>query len=504
MSEPSPFDFAFFLDDLSKPQVAELSDSKSISGFTVIGEASAKLRKEFTNQGNIVGMSCSLLDRPGDGTSGYNLWPKIKGLFTSSSPVADKKSLAEDILDSVLRYVPEFPDKNESVAKPGYTIWAQDFEFNPGKVDLHNEVYAAITAILWAGRQLLGKDFLITPVPSSSLFKNLGDFNTDVILNGDGSTPYLTSLGLNELKDDNPQKNPDPSGPIWHGEWNFLSMLYENELIDGFLGQQYSINNADAIPGSISADTRHFYPSQNLPYSIISSWDGEVPQLQNNDQPPPPWKSHYDGLLPYQSGIYIHEEVPQNFNPSEYLIPENDGLISLSISEDQSQAPVLDFSDLSDTDSIDVSYRINRNVNQDATLGFYRVLNADGWVRDPITGDILKPGDSDYTSAALNDKNVVEELSRLNAIDRQITSNSTIIQETSMLAPFVQTIPNRHLPSIRLFHTYFAFEDANPDEINHFSVLGPNTFGTEVNPGGGNLKYDDMIIELSFNNVESI
>ncbi|KZR69154.1 hypothetical protein PMIT1313_01614 [Prochlorococcus marinus str. MIT 1313] len=81
--------------------------------------------------------------------------------------------------------MPELSEVNET-SEGGYVFWAQDIEYDPTWVEKTggnaNEVYAGITALLWAGRQVLGDDFIIAPVPSSSILKNPGDFDTDVII----------------------------------------------------------------------------------------------------------------------------------------------------------------------------------------------------------------------------------------------------------------------------------------------------------------------------------
>ena len=238
--------------------------------------------------------------------------------------MSERHGLAKSILKAALKYRREFPKTFEATptARGGFTIWAQDFEFDPDAVVDANEVYAGITAVLWAGRQLLGKDFLIIPVPASSLFKNLGEFNTKKILRGRGEKPYLAALQLKAL----PRNNPEGGR---YREWNFLSMLYQNGLIDGFLGQQYSMNNPDALPGSISKDTRQFYPRQNLPYAIISSYD-DPPQLSNTTISNKPWKSYFHGSLPFKLGVYFAGEVPIGVNPAAYLSPSRQSLKSKS------------------------------------------------------------------------------------------------------------------------------------------------------------------------------
>ncbi|NCA17769.1 MAG: PEP-CTERM sorting domain-containing protein [Betaproteobacteria bacterium] len=301
--------YAYFLDVLSDSNV-----SNTPAGYAVIGEASSTQRASWTDNGRIVGMSVAL---------NSSLWSTISSNFSSSTPVVNKQLLAQNIINSALQYPGEFPLSSERTptTSNGYVIWAQDFEFESSSST--DELYAGVTAVLWAGRQLLGTDFKIIPVPASYLFKTLGGYNSSNIVNGVGSTPYLASLGLSAPPKSNPQAS---SG----GEWNFLSLLHANDLIDGFLGQQYAENNQEALPGSVSSDTLHFY--QDIPYAILSAHDNPS-QLTDTTIGGPPWQSHYDGDMPFQAGVYWHTDVDSSFNPSSVLTPTEQSLTSLAIPE---------------------------------------------------------------------------------------------------------------------------------------------------------------------------
>jgi hypothetical protein len=299
--------FAYFLDYLTDSNV-----SSTPAGYAVIGEASKNRRESWTEDGRIVGMSVAFNYVALNTT----LWSTISSNFSSNTPVVNKQQLAQNIINSALQYPGEFPLSVERTptANNGYVIWAQDFEKDTSSTD---ELYAGVTAVLWAGRQLLGTDFKIIPVPASYLFKTLGGYNSSNIVNGVGSTPYLASLGLSA-----------PPPPSSGGEWNFMSLLYKNGLIDGFLGQQYAVNNPDALPGSVSSDTLHFY--QNIPYAILSAHDNP-PQLSGTP-PDPKWQSHYDGDMPFQAGVYWGQEiVDSTFSPSTYLAPTDRPLTSLGL-----------------------------------------------------------------------------------------------------------------------------------------------------------------------------
>jgi hypothetical protein len=153
---------------------------------------------------------------------------------------------------------------------------------------------------MWAGRQVLGDSMKILPVPSSSLFKTLGSdtqgaYSSDHIIHGNGATPYLASLGLTGL----PTNPAAGSG----GEWNFLSLAYENKLIDGFFGQQYN----PTFTGVITTDTKPFY-SADLPYALMSSY-ADPAQVATGG----PWSTVYNGNIPFHAGVYWEGVVDQSW-----------------------------------------------------------------------------------------------------------------------------------------------------------------------------------------------
>lgn len=277
----------YFLGDTSPSQFVNTPP-----GYGVIGEFSPDDRKTLTEGGRIIGQSVALQNN--DGTDGYSLWSLIDDLFASSTPVpeSDKTTLAQTILSRVMLYPGEFPTPAEGTptAAGGYVFWGQDFEFTPDKSSTDG-AYAGVLAVMWAGKQILGDAVKIYPVPASSIFKTLGGdiqgaYNSAHIINGDGTKPYLTSLGLTGLP-----VNPSPDSG---GEWNFLSLAYANNLIDGFIGQQYNSSST----GTVTADTRAFYSSA-LPYSLMSAYANPAQVATGG-----PWNSDYYGNIPFHAGVY--------------------------------------------------------------------------------------------------------------------------------------------------------------------------------------------------------
>ena len=294
--------FAYFLDELTDRTPEEIPKN-----IVLIGEISNTQRQEWRDKGRIIGMSCALKGQSAG--TGFDLWPYIKDAIPEK--IKSQKKVAKKIIDSALIYPDEFQSKQESIPskKKGHTIWMQDFEFTPNKAKT-NDAYAGITALLWAGKTLLGDQASIIPVPASSIFKNLGDPNLDKIFK---NSDYLKALELTNLRKTNPEEASN-------GQWNYLSVLKHNNLIDGFLGQQYSENNDDALPGSIAKDTRNFDPSTSLPYAILSN----VEQLRKTSVGKRPWASYFDGDMPVQAGVYFAGGISpkkKDFKADAYLKP---------------------------------------------------------------------------------------------------------------------------------------------------------------------------------------
>jgi len=473
--------YAYFVDNLQ----ATLDKSEIPKDAVPIGEIKTTSRTALRHEGRVIGMSCALNDRK---FAGRNLWPLISSFLPARIDDRNRKKVAQDILNATLVYPGEFPSESETQpnAKGGYTIWAQDFEFAPGNLnqDEVNQVYAGVITMLWAGRQILGNKAKIIPVPSSSLFKNLGDPAIASLLESSG---LLGALELQNLPLTNPQKGSD-------GQWNVLSVLHHNGLIDGFLGQQYSSKNPDALPGSVSLDTRAFeVKTESIPFAILSS----IHQLESTTIDGPPWQSHYDGDMPIKAGVYFPDTIPKNFNPAKYLIPKRDGLVSLAIGSLQNSTSdvLLDLRSLTHLQELTVDVSSSREALFNSRVGFYVVQDRDGAVIDPISGALIHPEDDGYQQAALSPTNSVTALQGLKATDNHSSDRLETLQGGVVIAPVVEVLePGKEA-------IYFSFAAANPDGFNHFQRLASNKIGMEDLPNGGDQDFNDLIMDFSFFDV---
>jgi hypothetical protein len=157
------------------------------------------------------------------------------------------------------------------------------------------------------------------------------------------------------------------------------------------------------------------------------------------------------------------------------------------LGRDQQVAPVLNFTGL-DGQSVRFDVEVSREADFNSKLGFYRVVNVQGAVRDGVTGAILTPGDANYTKAALDPTNLANLREFSVADDRTDVFSSLTVSEPGLLAPYASVNGN----------TLFGFASANPDGRSHFKVLAQNVFAYEdtIGTSNGLADFDDMLIAI--------
>lgn len=149
--------------------------------------------------------------------------------------------------------------------------------------------------------------------------------------------------------------------------------------------------------------------------------------------------------------------------------------------------------DLASTGFASVASRVeaSREADYDSNVGFYRVLNGNGDVRDPVSGAVLKPGERGYAQAALASANRAAA-SQLSRADDQSASETLVFQSFSDgLVALYGTV-------VTTGQTFFSFTAANADGYNHFRFLDANKVGFEDLFGGGDRDHNDLIVDLSF------
>jgi len=171
----------------------------------------------------------------------------------------------------------------------------------------------------------------------------------------------------------------------------------------------------------------------------------------------------------------------------QLALQEDEASLAGFVARQQHQAAVLDFTGLGTAEVAGV-LELAREASYNSQVSFYRVLNASGAVADPVTGAPILPGQPGYEAAARASQ--VSNLSRLSVSNNRTTSRSVTVLDSFMLAPLAD------VESGTTRHTFFAFNEANADGVQHFQVLGDNVFGFEDLYGGGDRDFDDLIFSF--------
>ncbi|MEQ9671136.1 putative Ig domain-containing protein [Coleofasciculus sp. G2-EDA-02] len=135
----------------------------------------------------------------------------------------------------------------------------------------------------------------------------------------------------------------------------------------------------------------------------------------------------------------------------------------------------------------------------DNSVGLYVIENEEGAVKDPMTGQLIHPGNEGYAQAAIAQRVVSD-------VNRGMVTFNTQLQGGSLLAPYIiangtteewltENSTNQYL-GYREPIAYFAYLGANPDKVDHIRLLGDNTFGFEDLYKGGDNDFDDLTFQV--------
>ncbi|MCT0227515.1 hypothetical protein KQ300_04830 [Synechococcus sp. CS-1331] len=153
--------------------------------------------------------------------------------------------------------------------------------------------------------------------------------------------------------------------------------------------------------------------------------------------------------------------------------------------------PLFDFSDSGGLATANLE--LSRSASATNTLGFYRVIDTEGRVRT-ATGQIIKPGEPGYATAALAPGNLVTELQNLSLSKDGSSSRAVFVDETGLLAPFATLRTTGGPDGVQVF----GFNDASA--FDHFLALSGNTLAIEdLRPpfAGQEPDYNDLTASIN-------
>lgn len=152
--------------------------------------------------------------------------------------------------------------------------------------------------------------------------------------------------------------------------------------------------------------------------------------------------------------------------------------------------------------TVKADFSVFREAAYNNEVYFYKVDNADGLIGniDPANATT-----ANYLQAAINNlikDQITGELIKLATPNQGIQTTKATIAAGSILAPLI--VINGSLSQLTDANTnndpqvYFPYLGVNADGVDHIRLLGNNTFGFEDLPGGGDLDYNDVIINMNF------
>lgn len=136
-------------------------------------------------------------------------------------------------------------------------------------------------------------------------------------------------------------------------------------------------------------------------------------------------------------------------------------------------------------------------------IGFYAVTDAATGAIDIGNGQTLKPDQEGYAKAAianaiLNSLELGKNDSKSNLTIPGGGIYAPIVIAQGSLTDFANTNA-ANSGGANAIHAYFNYIGANPDKIDHFRLLGNNTFGVEDQFGGGDKDFNDLVVNFNIN-----
>lgn len=145
-----------------------------------------------------------------------------------------------------------------------------------------------------------------------------------------------------------------------------------------------------------------------------------------------------------------------------------------------------------------VIFTITRDADFNNSVGFYEA-NADGSVVDELSGTTIAPGEGGYLEAVIANRLDIELNVPNNGEQAEFTAE---LPGGTIIAPFL--VVNGSIAEVADDDTssdpkvYFTYAEANTDGFDYIRSIGTNQLGFEDFPGGGDLDFDDIVVEFDF------
>ncbi|NEP02522.1 MAG: DUF4114 domain-containing protein [Symploca sp. SIO2E9] len=137
------------------------------------------------------------------------------------------------------------------------------------------------------------------------------------------------------------------------------------------------------------------------------------------------------------------------------------------------------------------------------SVGLYIVQNEQGTVIDPLTNQLINPGEAGYAEAAISIGQNLFEASRDETVSVQLGNAiyAPFIIADGTTEQFLSNNPNNQGEGEQEPLAYFAYLGANPDGVDHVQLLGDNLFGFEDLFAGGDQDYFSKRRDVNVTNL---
>ena len=310
MTTSSVKPYGFFLDTISSYGNAPI-------GSVIMGETSVKNQAKINKDGYYFGISAAFWSgqlgpdgitrkgTTGDAAKSWSLITAANNNNAIKNLTGQAKALA--INEAALVYPVEL-DPSIRKEDPASWFYAQNFQVKYEAKAAEN--YALVTTALWAANQLYPNTKII-PVFDSYYVKGL-NLTPSIVADVNKLTKPLGIPALSKI-------SAEPPANLGT-QWNMISTLFNNGLIDGWIGDIYGYppNDPTNLSGKLPTPYSPFYSKNPAPYALQSRADYiKTKPTINSD--------YYDpkGIMPFNASIDFNGDltVPVGYSPSSQLTP---------------------------------------------------------------------------------------------------------------------------------------------------------------------------------------
>jgi Domain of unknown function (DUF4114) len=339
-----------------------------------------------------------------------------------------------------------------------------------------------------------------TPILGITLANNL--FTTDDTVNGFGIKAIAQKAGtkVNEI---GIFAVDDATGKI-------------GNLAPGSAGYlQAALDTARPIFSSLGGD--FFSPTKleiglesNKTYEFFQIQDGSISDLQQQLATGKTPTNVLFSLADASGNSPI--AVTKNTNNDGYKVSVNNDELVLNVvkldagipniptgskSQDSPQGRTIDLTDfVGEILKVDITTKSDAAYNNH--IGFYAVEDAIGTIQ-LANGTMLKPSDANYAVEAVKSA-ILQAGKNDSKLDLDLAGGKNyapVLIAQGSFNDFVSKNPTNGGDGSSI-HAYFNYIGANTDRVDHFRLLGNNTFGAEDLYGGGDRDFNDLVVTATF------